>query len=74
MRYLRSSTNVFKRRDADFVSSQTQPHRLAPTVQINPRMQAIRLQKKYPQVSQEEMLDLINRFKYVVMLHPILLV
>ena len=28
-------------------------------------MQAIRLQKKYPEVSQEEMFDLINRFKYV---------
>ena len=65
MRYLRSSTNILKRRDADFVSPQasSQQPRLAPTVQINPRMQAIRLQKKYPQVSQEEMLDLINRFK-----------
>ncbi|KAF8503137.1 Ca2+-binding actin-bundling protein [Gautieria morchelliformis] len=28
-------------------------------------MQAIRLQKKYPQVSQEEMLDLINRFNSI---------
>lgn len=28
-------------------------------------MQAIRLQKKYPEISQEEMFDLINRFKCV---------
>ena len=28
-------------------------------------MQAIKLQRKYPQVSQEEMFDLINRFKCV---------
>jgi hypothetical protein len=28
-------------------------------------MQAIRLQKKYPDVSQDEMFDLINRFKCV---------
>lgn len=33
-------------------------------------MQAIRLQKKYPEVSQEEMFDLINRFKYVTILSP----
>ena len=32
---------------------------------VNPTMQAIRLQKKYPEVSQEEMFDLINRFKCV---------
>ena len=35
------------------------------TIPANPTMQAIRLQKKYPEVSQEEMFDLINRFKYV---------
>lgn len=29
----------------------------------NGTMQAIRLQKKYPEVSQEEMFELINRFK-----------
>jgi hypothetical protein len=28
-------------------------------------MQAIKLQRKYPEVSQEDMFDLINRFKYV---------
>lgn len=28
-------------------------------------MQALRLQKKYPEVTQDEMFDLINRFKYV---------
>lgn len=28
-------------------------------------MQAIRLQKKYPEISQDEMFDLINRFKWV---------
>ena len=28
-------------------------------------MDAFRLRKKYPEVSQDEMLDLINRFKYV---------
>jgi len=28
-------------------------------------MQAIRLQKKYPEVSQDEMFDLISRFKCV---------
>lgn len=32
---------------------------------VPPTMQAIRLQKKYPEVSQEEMFDLINRFKCV---------
>lgn len=31
-------------------------------------MQAIKLQRKFPEVSQEEMFDLINRFKYVKML------
>jgi plastin-1 len=30
-------------------------------------MQAIRLQKKYPEVTQDEMFDLINRFKSVVL-------
>jgi hypothetical protein len=30
-------------------------------------MQAIKLQRKYPEVSQEDMFDLINRFKYVLM-------
>src|SRR5258708_31288842 len=30
-------------------------------------MQAIRLQKKYPEVSQDEMFDLINRFKCVLL-------
>jgi hypothetical protein len=29
------------------------------------KMQAIKLQRKYPEVSQEEMFDLINRFKCV---------
>lgn len=28
-------------------------------------MQSLRLQKKYPEVSQEEMFDLVNRFKCV---------
>ena len=28
-------------------------------------MEALRLRKKYPEVSQDEMFDLINRFKYV---------
>ena len=28
-------------------------------------MQAIRLQKKHPEISQDEMFDLINRFKWV---------
>jgi hypothetical protein len=28
-------------------------------------MQAIRLQKKYPEITQDEMFDLINRFKWV---------
>ena len=37
------------------------------SVTTNPTMQAIRLQKKYPEVTQEEMFDLINRFKYVVL-------
>jgi hypothetical protein len=32
-------------------------------------MQAIRLQKKYPEVSQDEMFDLINRFKYVDLIY-----
>lgn len=36
------------------------------TKSVNPTMQAIRLQKKYPEVTQEEMFDLINRFKYVL--------
>jgi hypothetical protein len=31
----------------------------------DPKMQAIKLQRKYPQVSQEEMFALIERFKYV---------
>lgn len=30
-------------------------------------MDAFRLRKKFPEVSQDEMFDLINRFKYV---HP----
>ena len=60
MRYLRSSMTVVKRRDADFVSA---PKLIRPTLSPTIQMQAIRLQKKYPQVSQEEMLDLINRFK-----------
>ena len=29
-------------------------------------MEAIRLQKKYPEVSRDEMFDLVNRFKSVV--------
>ena len=29
-------------------------------------MDALRLRKKYPEVSQDEMFDLINRFKSVV--------
>lgn len=28
-------------------------------------MDAFRLQKKYPEVSREDMFDLVNRFKYV---------
>lgn len=28
-------------------------------------MEAFRLQKKYPEVSKDEMFDLVNRFKYV---------
>ena len=28
-------------------------------------MEAFRLRKKFPEVSQDEMFDLINRFKYV---------
>jgi plastin-1 len=31
-------------------------------------MQAIKLQRKYPEVSQEDMFDLINRFKSVPLL------
>lgn len=30
-----------------------------------PTMEAFKLQKKYPEVSRDEMFDLINRFKYV---------
>ena len=30
-----------------------------------PTMEAFRLRKKFPEVSNDEMLDLINRFKYV---------
>jgi hypothetical protein len=33
-------------------------------------MQAIRLQKKYPEVSQDEMFDFISRFKCVLLPHP----
>jgi plastin-1 len=29
-------------------------------------METLRLQKKYPEVSRDEMFDLINRFKYVL--------
>lgn len=29
-------------------------------------MEALRLRKKFPEVSQDEMFDLINRFKYVL--------
>jgi hypothetical protein len=29
-------------------------------------MEALRLQKKYPEVTRDEMFDLINRFKYAV--------
>ncbi|KIJ28643.1 hypothetical protein M422DRAFT_270044, partial [Sphaerobolus stellatus SS14] len=66
MRYLRSTTNTVKRRDADFGFHQPQvQRRIVPTVQTNPTMQAIRLQKKYPQVTQEEMMDLINRFNSI---------
>lgn len=39
--------------------------RSPPTTTTNSTMQAIRLQKKYPEVTQEEMFDLINRFKCV---------
>jgi plastin-1 len=28
-------------------------------------MEALKLQKKYPEVTRDEMFDLINRFKYV---------
>lgn len=31
----------------------------------SPTMEAFRLRKKFPEVSNDEMLDLINRFKYV---------
>jgi len=31
-------------------------------------MQALHLRKKYPEVSQDEMLDLVNRFKSVYFL------
>lgn len=37
----------------------------SPPTTTNSTMQAIRLQKKYPEVTQEEMFDLINRFKCV---------
>lgn len=30
-------------------------------------MEALKLQKKYPEVSRDEMFDLINRFKYVLL-------
>ena len=32
---------------------------------LQPAMDAFRLRKKFPEVSNDEMLDLINRFKYV---------
>jgi len=34
-------------------------------------MEALKLQKKYPEVSRDEMFDLINRFKYVSSPNPI---
>lgn len=33
---------------------------------LHATMQAIRLQKKYPEVTQDEMFELINRFKCVI--------
>ena len=38
------------------------PKTLADVTPVNPTMQAIRLQKKYPQVSQQEMFALIEKF------------
>jgi len=32
-------------------------------------MEALRLQKKFPEVTRDEMFDLINRFKYVYSLY-----
>lgn len=38
------------------------------TTITTPTMEALKLQKKYPEVSRDEMFDLINRFKLVSLL------
>jgi hypothetical protein len=45
-------------------TSSLPPPSLSPPSTAN--MQAIKLQRKYPEVSQEDMFDLINRFKCVL--------
>ena len=56
---------LFPKRTGSLSSRITLPKTLAEATPVNATMQAIKLQKKYPQVSQQEMFALIEKFKSV---------
>lgn len=56
---------LFPQRTGSISSRINLPKTLASATPVNATMQAIKLQKKYPQVSQQEMFALIEKFKSV---------
>jgi hypothetical protein len=56
---------VLPRRTGSISGRINLPKTIAEATPVNATMQAIRLQKKYPQVSQQEMFALIEKFKSV---------
>lgn len=56
---------LFPQRTGSISSRFNLPKTLAAATPVNATMQAIKLQKKYPQVSQQEMFALIEKFKSV---------
>ena len=56
---------LFPQRTGSISSRMNLPKTLAEATPVNATMQAIKLQKKYPQVSQQEMFALIEKFKLV---------
>ena len=57
--------SLFPQRTGSISSRTTLPKTLAQATPVNATMQAIKLQKKYPQVSQQEMFALVEKFKSV---------
>jgi hypothetical protein len=60
-----STRRLFPQRTGSISSRINLPKTLASATPVNATMQAIKLQKKYPQVSQQEMFALIEKFKSV---------